>query len=327
MSKGWSADDITDQTGRTAVVTGGNSGIGLITARELLRHGARVIIACRNENKGQAAVEQIASELGTPGVAAGIEVRKLDLASLDSVRTFAESVDSDLPDGLDLLINNAGVMAPPRMLTDDNFELQFGTNHLGHFALTGRLFDTLKRKPGARVVTISSVAANAGKLNFDDLQSVDGYSRWRAYGQSKLANLVFAMDLQSLIRQAGLDMASIAAHPGVSNTNLTSAGNDLDSGWFGLVSKPFLALSDLLIAQDAEHGALPTLFAATEPGLTGGEYIGPDGLRQFRGSPTIVAPRRVALDSKVGDRLWQASTELTGVEYDFSPASPAEPST
>ena len=266
MSKGWSADDITDQTGRTAVVTGGNSGIGLITARELLRHGARVIIACRNENKGQAAVEQIASELGTPGVAAGIEVRKLDLASLDSVRTFAESVDTDLPDGLDLLINNAGVMAPPRMLTDDNFELQFGTNHLGHFALTGRLFDTLKRKPGARVVTISSVAANAGKLNFDDLQSVDGYSRWRAYGQSKLANLVFAMDLQSLIRQAGLDMASIAAHPGVSNTNLTSAGNDLDSGWFGLVSKPFLALSDLLIAQDAEHGALPTLFAATEPG-------------------------------------------------------------
>ncbi len=321
MSKGWSADEIADQTGRTVVVTGGNSGIGLVAARELLRHGARVIIACRNESKGQAAVEQIVSDLGTPGIGAGIEVRRLDLASLASVKDFAEALDADLPDGLDLLINNAGVMAPPRLLTEDNFELQFGTNHLGHFALTGRLFDTLKRKSASRVVTISSIAANAGKLNFDDLQSVDGYNRWRAYGQSKLANLVFAMDLQSLIRQAGLDMASIAAHPGVSNTNLTSAGNDLDSGWFGLVSKPFLALSDLLIAQDAEHGALPTLFAATEPGLTGGEYIGPDGLRQYRGSPTIVAPRRVALDSEVGDRLWKASTELTGVEYDFAPAN------
>ncbi|HMU27349.1 MAG TPA: oxidoreductase [Solirubrobacterales bacterium] len=323
MSKGWNADDITDQTGRTAIVTGGNSGIGLITARELLRHGARVIIGCRNEDKGKAAIEQIASDLGTPGIATGIEVRRLDLASLDSVREFAESVDADLPDGLDLLINNAGVMAPPRLLTEDNFELQFGTNHLGHFALTGRLFDTLKRKQGARIVTISSVAATMGKLDFDDLQSVEGYNRWRAYGQSKLANLVFAMDLQSLIRQAGLDMASIAAHPGVSNTNLTAAGNDLDSGWLGLLSKPFLALSDLLIAQDAAHGALPTLFAATEPGLTGGEYIGPDGLRQYRGSPTIVAPRRLALDSGTGDRLWKASTELTGVEYDFSPASPA----
>ena len=315
----WNENDIPDQTGRIAIVTGANTGLGFDTARALAEHGAHVVLAVRDITKGNAAAGRIAKAAPK----ASVKVHKLDLGSLESVRTAAAELAAEYP-RLDLLINNAGVMYPsPRQTTADGFELQFGTNHLGHFALTGLLFDTLKRKQGARIVTISSVAATMGKLDFDDLQSVEGYNRWRAYGQSKLANLVFAMDLQSLIRQAGLDMASIAAHPGVSNTNLTAAGNDLDSGWLGLLSKPFLALSDLLIAQDAAHGALPTLFAATEPGLTGGEYIGPDGLRQYRGSPTIVAPRRLALDSGTGDRLWKASTELTGVEYDFSPASPA----
>lgn len=323
MSKGWTSDDMPDQGGRSAVVTGGNSGIGLIACRELARHGASVILACRNQQKGEEAVRQIRSDLGSAGGVARIEVRRLDLASLDSVKEFSESVDSDLPGGLDLLINNAGVMAPPQLRTEEGFELQIGTNHLGHFALTGRLFDVLKQKPESRVVTISSVAARFGKLNFDDLQSKQGYRRWAAYGQSKLANLVFALDLQALITEAGLDMKSMAAHPGVSNTNLTSAGNDLDSGLFGLVSKPFLKLSDLAFAQPPESGALPTLRAATDPGLAGGTYIGPDGLREFRGSPVVVAPRKLALNREVANRLWKESVEATGVDFDFSPATSA----
>lgn len=323
MSKGWTSDDMPDQSGRVAVVTGGNSGIGLIACRELARHGAHVILACRNEQKGAAAQAELRSELGTSGKADSIEVRRLDLASLDSVREFAESVDADLPDGLDLLINNAGVMAPPQLRTEEGFELQIGTNHLGHFALTGRLFDALKRKPGSRVVTVSSIAARAGKLNFDDLQSEQGYRRWAAYGQSKLANLVFALDLQALIGEAGLDVKSMAAHPGVSNTNLTSAGNDLDSSLFGLVSKPFLKLSDLAFAQSPDMGALPSLRAATDPGLVGGSYIGPDGFRETRGYPVVVAPRKLALNRQVADQLWKASVEATGVDFNFDPVPSA----
>ncbi len=303
------------------MVTGGNSGIGLITCRELAGHGATVILACRNEAKGEDAVREIRSGLGAAGKETELEVRRLDLASLESVREFAQSVDSDFPAGLDLLINNAGVMAPPQLRTEEGFELQIGTNHLGHFALTGRLFDALKRKPESRVVTISSIAATLGKLDFDDLQSNRGYRRWAAYGQSKLANLVFALDLQTLIGEAGLDMKSMAAHPGVSNTNLTSAGNDLDSSLFGLVSKPFLKLSDLAFAQSPEAGALPTLRAATDPGLVGGSYIGPDGFREFRGAPVIVTPRKLAMNRAVADRLWKESVEATGVEYDFTPVA------
>ncbi|MBN8866877.1 MAG: SDR family oxidoreductase [Solirubrobacterales bacterium] len=317
MSKGWSANDIVDLTGRTAVVTGGNSGIGLITCRELARHGARVVLACRTESKGEAAVAEIRSALGPADDEAEIEVRCLDLASLESVREFAEGLTADLPEGLDLLINNAGVMAPPHLLTADGFELQFGTNHLGHFALTGRLFDALKRKPGARVVTVSSIAARMGKIDFDDLQGERGYRRWPAYGQSKLANLIFALDFQMLLGATDLDVKSMAAHPGIAATNLTSAGNDLDSGLMGLLSKPFLRLNDLMIAQDAEHGALPSLRAATDPSLAGGSYIGPDGRGERRGDPVIVAPRKMAFNREVADRLWQVSTDLTGVEYDF----------
>jgi NAD(P)-dependent dehydrogenase (short-subunit alcohol dehydrogenase family) len=309
-----------DLTGRTAVVTGGNSGIGLIECRELVRHGARVILACRNEQKGNAAVSQIHSGLGSD-VKGEIEVRILDLASLDSVRAFAGSLSAELTDGLDLLVNNAGVMASPRMETADGFELQFGTNHLGHFALTGLLFDSLKRRPGSRVVTVSSVAAKMGKFNFDDLHGRKKYFRWAAYGQSKLANQVFALDLQTLIGEAGLDMKSMAAHPGVAATNLTSAGNDLDNGLMSVLSKPFLKLNDLLIAQDAEAGALPILRAATDPGLAGGSYIGCDGRGERRGSPVIVPPRKVALNREVADRLWKESVEATGVEYDFTPVA------
>ena len=323
MSKGWSSEDMPDQSGRTVVVTGGNSGIGQIECRELARRGARVIVACRNESKGEAAVAQIRSALGSAGDAAEIEVRKLDLASLDSIREFADGISSELPDGLDLLINNAGVMATPRLETEDGFELQIGTNHLGHFALTGRLFEALKKRPDSRIVTVSSIAARMGKLDFDDLHGRKSYRRWQAYGQSKLANLVFALDLQAMITEAGLDMKSIAAHPGVAATNLTTAGNDLDPGLMGTLSKPFLKLNDLLIAQDAEAGALPVLRAATDPGLAGGSYIGCDGPGQTRGKPVVVAPRGLALNREVAGKLWQASTEATGVEYDFNPVTTA----
>lgn len=323
MSEGWTSDDIPDLSGRVAVVTGGNSGIGLIECRELLRHGAGVILACRNRQKGEAARSRILPAPGLDGSTANLEIRQLDLASLDSIHGFAADVSSELTDGLDLLVNNAGVMATPRLETADGFELQLGTNHFGHFALTGLLFDALKRRAGSRVVTVSSVAARLGKLNFEDLHGRKSYRRWLAYSQSKLANLVFALDLQELIAEAGLDMKSMAAHPGVSATNLTSAGNDLDPGLMGLVSRPFLKLNDLLIAQSAEAGALPVLRAATDPTLPGGTYVGCDGRGERRGKPVPVEPRRVARNREVAGRLWQGSVEATGVDFNFDPvASP-----
>jgi len=248
MSKGWSTEDIPDQSGKIAIVTGANSGIGLVAARELAGKGATVIVACRSVDKGTAAVERMRHELAPDGGGAMLDVQELDLADLSSVHAFADRIKAAYPDGIDLLINNAGVMAPPRHETADGFELQIGTNHLGHFALTGLLLDELKKKPGARIVTLSSNAHKMGKINFDDLQSEKGYKRWSAYGQSKLANLIFGIDLQTRIAEAGLDMKSISAHPGVSKTNLTAAGNDMGSSVFSIVSKPFLFLSDTLMA-------------------------------------------------------------------------------
>ena len=323
MSNSWSPEEIPDQSGRLAVVTGANSGIGLVTARELAGKGAEVIVACRDTSKGEAAVERMRIDLAPNGDDARFEVRALDLADLASVRSFAEGVITEHPDGIDLLINNAGVMAPPRKETADGFELQFGTNHLGHFALTGLLLDELKKKPGSRVVTVSSNAHKMGKMNFDDLQSEHGYSRWSAYGQSKLSNLIFAIDLQKRLAEAELDVESMAAHPGLSSTNLGSAGTGTGDGIVNLLTTPFLKLSNMFIAQDAEAGAQPTLFAAVSPGLPGGTYIGPDGIGEHRGSPTIVAPRKVAHDQGVADQLWQNSVELTGVDYDFSTPVPA----
>ncbi len=318
MSNSWSPEQIPDQSGRTAIVTGANSGIGLVTALELARHGATVVVACRDTSKGDAAVAQMRSDLGAQGEAAAFHVRPLDLASLDSVRSFASDATSAFPEGIDLLINNAGVMAPPRKETADGFELQIGTNHLGHFALTGLLFDELRKKPGSRVVTVSSNAHKMGKMNFEDLQSEHSYKRWNAYGQSKLANLIFALDLQKRIDEAGLEMKSMAAHPGFAATNLGSAGTGTGNGIVNLLTTPILKVSHAVFAQDSEHGALPTLYAAVVPDLAGGSYIGPDGIGEHRGSPTIVAPRKVAHNQEVAQKLWDASVELTGVEYDFS---------
>jgi NAD(P)-dependent dehydrogenase (short-subunit alcohol dehydrogenase family) len=293
----WTAADIPDQSGRLAIVTGANSGLGRITAIELARHGADVVIACRSVEKGQA----VAGEIGD-----GAQVRELDLGSLDSVRRFAAEF-SDAR--VDLLVNNAGVMMTPQRQTSDGFELQFGTNHLGHFALTGLLLGAVERAGSGRVVTLSSGEHRGGKIDFENLQYENGgYAPRPAYQRSKLANAVFAVELDRRLRVAGSSALSVFAHPGYSATNLQSTG---PTG----VLKAVLAVSNRLLAQSAERGALPTLYAATAPGVEGGEYYGPDGRGELRGFPTRVRAIPDAYDKELGSRLWEVSEELTGVRY------------
>ncbi|MBN1528497.1 MAG: SDR family oxidoreductase [Thermoleophilaceae bacterium] len=305
LSAGWTAADIPDQSGRTAVVTGANSGLGLVTARELARAGARVVMACRNLEKGAGARTAILAEV--PG--AELELEQLDLSSLDSVRAFAARYRQG-HDGLDLLINNAGVMATPRRRTADGFELQFGTNHLGHFALTGRLIETIEGRADGRVVTLSSNAHKFGRISFGNLGGERRYFRWSAYGQSKLANLLFALELDRRLRAAGSSVKSLAAHPGYAATNLQHAGPPgIDSA--------IMRVSNALVAQSEDMGALPELYAATAPGLEGGTYVGPDGLGEHRGHPHRVSPNRAARDERAARRLWEVSEELTGVRYEL----------
>ena len=304
MSAKWTSEQIPDQHGRVAIVTGANSGLGLETARELARHGARVVLACRNTEKGARALSEI--EVSAPGVQ--LELAELDLGSLASVEAFAEGFRAS-HDGLDLLIDNAGVMAPPRRQTADGFELQLGTNHLGHFALAARLIGALEGREDARVVTLSSGMHKVGRIDFDDLQSTRRYNRWRAYGQSKLADLLFALELDRRLRTAGSTVKSVAAHPGYSATNLQSAAAPLLDRLAMQAANPFLA-------QSAEMGALPTLYAATCAGLAGGSYVGPDGFGELRGHPHLVTPARAARDEDVAARLWSVSEELTGVRFD-----------
>jgi NAD(P)-dependent dehydrogenase (short-subunit alcohol dehydrogenase family) len=301
MADGWDTRDIPDQSGRTAVVTGANCGLGLVTARELARAGASVVMACRNLDKGHAAVDEVRAAV--PG--AQVQLEELDLASLASVRGFAERFDAT-HDELDLLINNAGVMGTPRRRTADGFELQFGTNHLGHFALTMALLETMEGTDDARVVTLSSTAHKMGRINFDNLNGDRHYFRWNAYGQSKLANLLFALELDRRLRADGSTIKSLAAHPGYAATNLQSAGPPL-------FDRLVMVASNALIAQSDEMGALPTLYAATQPGLEGGTYIGPDSFREQRGHPTIVQPNGRARDPETAKRLWEVSERLTAV--------------
>jgi NAD(P)-dependent dehydrogenase (short-subunit alcohol dehydrogenase family) len=305
MSQKWTADQIPGQRGRIAVVTGANSGLGLATARELARAGARVVIACRNVEKGASAARRIESAVPD----AQVEVEALDLASLDSVRAFAERFRAE-HGGLDLLINNAGVMAPPRSTTAEGFELQLGTNHLGHFALAALLIDTMEGRDDARLVTVSSGAHRIGRMQFDDLQGERRYNRWRAYGQSKLANLLFALELDRRLRAAGFAIRSVAAHPGYAATNLQSAAPPT-------IDRVVMAVTNRLVAQSAEMGALPILYAATYPGLEGGSFVGPDGIGEQRGHPTLVAPSRAARDEAVARRLWAVSEELTGAPFEL----------
>jgi NAD(P)-dependent dehydrogenase (short-subunit alcohol dehydrogenase family) len=296
---GWNATDMADQSGRVAVVTGANSGIGFHTARELAAHGAKVVLAVRDvEGKGADAAARMTGD---------VEVRHLDLADLASVRAFAAHVEGPL----DLLVNNAGVMATPRRMTADGFELQFGTNHLGHFALTGLLLDRLR---GGRVTTVSSGAHNIGWMRFDDLMGERRYQRWLAYGQSKLANLLFAFELQRRADADGFDLTSTAAHPGYAATNLQMAGPQLEGS---RVREALGRLGNVLLAQSDEMGALPTLYAATED-IPGGSYIGPDGFAEQRGRWRRRSWDGRARDQESARRLWDVSEELTGVTFGFN---------
>jgi NAD(P)-dependent dehydrogenase (short-subunit alcohol dehydrogenase family) len=287
----WTADDIPAQDGRTFVITGANSGIGLEAARALGAAGAHVVVACRDTSKGDHAVAELEGDF---------DVRRLDLADLSSVRAFAAELDRDV----DVLIDNAGVMAVPRGQTADGFELQLGTNHLGHFALAGLLLPRIRD----RVVTISSQAHRTGRINFGDLQSERRYQRWMAYGQSKLANLLFMMELARRLDAAGSALRSVAAHPGYSATNLQSHTQSIQDQLMGIANR--------LIAQSAAMGALPTLYAATAD-LPGAAYVGPDGLFEQRGHPKLVDMSGAAKNADAARRLWEISEELTGVRYDF----------
>jgi NAD(P)-dependent dehydrogenase (short-subunit alcohol dehydrogenase family) len=312
MAGKWTADQMPDQSGRVAVVTGANSGLGLVTARELARAGATVVLACRNTSKGEQAIDDVRAAVPS----ADLALEALDLADLDSVRDFASRIASG-HDHLDLLVNNAGVMAPPRRTTKDGFESQFGTNHLGHFALTGRLMATLLAAPAPRVVTLSSGVHRMGTINFDDLQRERRYNNWLAYGQSKLANLIFSFELQRRASAAGTNLLSLAAHPGYSATNLQFAGPS------AFYEKAFMAVANKVYAQSADMGALPTLYAATVPDIPGGSFIGPDGFMEGRGHPKVVTGAGKAYDEDTGRRLWEASEELTGVHYEFAAAATA----
>jgi NAD(P)-dependent dehydrogenase (short-subunit alcohol dehydrogenase family) len=301
MSRKWTADEIPDQDGRLAIITGANSGLGYFTALELARSGAQVVMACRSAQKGDTAAAEIREDIG--GTA--LSVSELDLGSLDSVRRFADEFAGKR---VDLLVNNAGVMMTPRRTTADGFELQLGTNHLGHFALTGLLLETLGRSDSARIVTLSSNEHKGGRIDFDDLQQERDYSPRGSYQRSKLANAVFAIELDRRLRAAQSRVISVFAHPGYSDTNLQSTG---PTG----VAKAMLAISNRVLAQSADRGALPTLYAATAPGVKGGEYYGPDGRGEFRGFPKRVEAIPAAHDPEIGSRLWQVSEELTGVRY------------
>jgi NAD(P)-dependent dehydrogenase (short-subunit alcohol dehydrogenase family) len=295
--KKWKLDSMPDQTGRVAIVTGANTGIGFETAAALAAKNATVIMACRNRQKAEEAMARIRER--TPEAA--LEFIELDLASLASVERFAEAFRAGRK-RLDLLVNNAGVMIPPLGHTEDGFELQFGCNHLGHFALTGRLLDLLEETPGARVVTVSSMAHRQGKMDFDNLNAEKGYNKMPAYGQSKLANLLFTFELQRRLEDSGSSVMATAAHPGWTGTDLQR-----HSG--------IMRFFNTFFAQSPRMGALPTLRAATDPEAQGGDYFGPKGFYEMRGYPTQVGTTPAAKNEVDARRLWEVSENLTGVKF------------
>lgn len=301
----WSTSDIPDLTGRHALVTGATSGLGYETALELLKHGAEVSIAARNPEKSQQAAAKLKAATGKePAVLA------LDLADLASVEDAAKSFRAT-HDSLDLLVNNAGVMAPPFRQTADGFELQMGTNHLGHFALTARLLPLLQQAKNPRVVTVSSfMHKTVNTIRQADLRAENGYAKWDAYGRSKLANLLFMSELGRRARAAGSNLVSVASHPGYARTHLQSSGPQL--GGAGLESR-LLAIGTRLVAQSAAAGAWPSLYAATTPGLPSGSYYGPSFF-EYRGKPKLVHPTKAAQDPQLAQQLWAWSVEATGVD-------------
>ncbi len=301
MSQKWTSADVPDQAGRIAVVTGANSGLGYDTAAVLADKGAHVVLAVRNVDKGRQAADKI--KAASPN--AVVTLQELDLTSLDSVRKAADELRAAHP-RIDLLINNAGVMyVPTRETTKDGFEMQFGTNHLGHFALTGLLLDNMLAVDGSRVVTVSSVGHKIlARIHFDDPQLTRKYNRVEAYGQSKLANLMFTYDLQRRLQLKGVPTVALAAHPGFADTELMRYLPDFIPSWMWRG-----------VTQPADKGALPTLRAATDPGARGGQYYGPDGIGEVKGSPKVVASSAQSRDEELQRRLWKLSEELTGVTY------------
>jgi NAD(P)-dependent dehydrogenase (short-subunit alcohol dehydrogenase family) len=308
VSQGWTTNDIPDQHGKTIIVTGANSGIGFEAALALAAKGAQVILAVRSAEKGQTAVTAIRQVYPQ----ATVEVMELDLSDLASVRRFAQAFLARF-NQLPVLINNAGVMALPFRKTVDGFEMQFGTNHLGHFALTGLLLPAIITTPGARVVNVSSGVHVAGSINFENLNGEKGYERWSAYAQSKLANLLFTYELQRRFAAAGVHAISVGCHPGYAATNLQSAGAKMEGSSLGAQITEFM---NQIFAQSAAMGALPTLYAATNPDVNGCDYIGPRDLFGWRGAPVKMRSSARSYDAATAARLWQVSEEFTGVRYE-----------
>ena len=305
MNEKWTTDNIPNQTNRIVIVTGANSGIGYETAKALAEKGATVIMACRNLDKANSAQQTIQEQVSH----AQLDIIQLDLADQASVHQFVVEFKAKYS-RLDLLINNAGVMAPPYTQTKDGFELQFAANHLGHFTLTGLLLDYLMRTPLARVVNVSSNAHKFGKINFDDLQSADSYAPWAAYGQSKLANMLFTVALNTHFQTHNLDVIATAAHPGWTTT--------------GLQKGAAIKLVTRFVAQQTPMGALPTLYAAVAAEAQANDYYGPSGFMEMRGYPQKVKPSDSAPNTQIADRLWQVSEELTGVKYQWKVANSSE---
>ena len=313
----WTESNMPDLSGKLALVTGANSGLGLETSRALAAKGARVLMACRGADKAQRAIEQIHTTVPK----ARLEFLPLDLSDLGSINRCAAQFHA-AHKRLDLLCNNAGVMALPYSRTVDGFEMLFGTNHLGHFALTGLLLDALLRAPAARIVTVSSLAHKVGRIDLQDPHWTQRrYSKRGAYGQAKLANLMFALELDRRLRKAGARAISVAAHPGYSATNIAFGAEGARRSLFGRL----VGLGNQLLAQPAELGALPTLYAATAAGVKRGDYIGPDGPLEFRGHPVRVQPRHSARDEALAAELWKLSEAQTGVHYPLLAAPARKP--
>ncbi len=303
----WTIEDIPSLTGRVAVVTGANSGLGYETALALAGAGAHVVLACRDQVKGSDALDRIAQ--ASPGV--DLELQRLDLADLASVREFAAGFCAQ-HGALDILVNNAGVMAIPRRETIDGFEMQFGTNHLGHFALTGLLLNRLLTTPGARVVTVTSMAARVGRIRFDDLGGTRRYGKWSAYGQAKLANQLFTLELDRRVSAHHADLVSVAAHPGYAATNLQMVAPQMSGS---VLMEELNRMANTAFAQSASAGALPSLYAATAPDVRGGQFFGPDRLFGSRGHPKSVPFVSAAKDPGRARRLWSVSEGLTDVTF------------
>ena len=307
MKSGWSTNDMPSQQGKIALITGANSGIGFEAAKALAEKGAHVIMACRNPQKANEAMDTLRREVPN----ADITFLQMDLASQSSIKAAVETFKEDHTQ-LDLLINNAGVMWLPKSDTEDGYEMQFGTNHLGHFTLTGLLLDMLTNTPDSRIVTVSSLGHYTGKIHFDDIKLDKRYGKHKSYAQAKLANLMFAYELDRKLKAAGKNTRSIAVHPGGSSTNLATPGFEKGASLFTGVAKVFFPY----VTQNAQSGALPTLFGATAAEANGGDYIGPSKLFEVIGAPKKVSSSRYSKRKDVAEQLWKLSEELTNIQFD-----------